>query len=84
MRHETRGQQWPGAGVITGVSVCVRLCTFLNEAALAQKAEVRRKGRFSHPRPGLGFVRQARGQMVLSQQGRHVPRDPLHHHSPTL
>lgn len=38
MRHETRGQQWPGASVITGVSVCVRLCTFLNEAALAQKA----------------------------------------------
>lgn len=58
MRHGTQGQQWPGAAVIT-VSVCVRLCTTLNEAALAQKASGRRRGQFSHPLPGLGLVRQA-------------------------
>lgn len=59
MRHETQGQQRPGAAVITGVSVCVHLGTVLNEAALAQKASGRGRGQFSHPLPGLGFVRQA-------------------------
>ena len=65
--REMWGQRWPGGRCDHRhvLSLCVRLCRapFCVRLHLHKMLQVRERGRFSHPLPGVGFVRQARGQM---------------------
>lgn len=67
MWYEMWRQRWPGGQCDHRhvLSLCVRLCRapLCLRLHLHKRLQVRERGQFSHPLPGVGFVRQARGQI---------------------